>query len=537
MFHSKIEVNMNNKIITAAVALAAMSCMIFTGCSQDRLDIEQHGVTSTSKYALANDSEALQFISSVYYLYMGDSFNAVLSGGHSTYRTLVYQLSTMGGESADYFKYMDTAESSTYSAIWSYFYKIAYWCGEIVEEMPENKVASAEVRDRVIAEARALRAISMMYLVQLYGNPPLADHILTGSESNTPAQESWAFIESELAKAAEALPSKANLGGQAAIGGRLTKEAAYAYLGKAQLWQGHYDDAAKTLYNNVIATGKYELYKSFEGLNSSKADFCDEYLWEFDFSDQSGLELSQAGMFDVYCFSPVVSKWNTKYATAWLPFGLGSNPTAESVSFFESHDGASERVAGTYLSYNDIVKSDMAKISLPMSNCEGYIKVKELCLEEDLVGADPQTYSKRNQPYMRYAEVLLNYAEAVAQGGTAGSLSGLEALNMVRRRAGLSDAAALSMDGDTGVKAERRAELYCEGHRFIDLVRWGDAASALSKTGVETVTFLGANADGSYNVSRTPTGGSGFQSGKHELFPIPSTDINQNPALTQNKGW
>jgi hypothetical protein len=62
-------------------------------------------------------------------------------------------------------------------------------------------------------------------------------------------------------------------------------------------------------------------------------------------------------------------------------------------------------------------------------------------------------------------------------GGTNGSgLSGLQALNLVRERAGLTDAQSLDMDNVTyGVKAERRAELYFEGSRFIDLVRWGDA--------------------------------------------------------------
>jgi hypothetical protein len=80
--------------------------------------------------------------------------------------------------------------------------------------------------------------------------------------------------------------------------------------------------------------------------------------------------------------------------------------------------------------------------------------------------------------YLRYAEVLLDYAEAVAMGGTNGSgLSGLQALNLVRERAGLTDAPSLDMDNVTyGVKAERRAELYYEGSRFIDLVRWGDAS-------------------------------------------------------------
>ncbi len=140
---------------------------------------------------------------------------------------------------------------------------------------------------------------------------------------------------------------------------------------------------------------------------------------------------------------------------------------------------------------------------------------------------------------MRYAEVLLNYAEAIAKGGTAGAnLSGLDALNLVRKRAGLTAAPSLDMDNATyGVKAERRAELYGEGQHFIDLVRWGDAAKELADCGKTTSTFNSVNADGTYNISKASTGGVGFKSGKNELFPIPSSDMNANPNLKQNTNW
>ena len=143
----------------------------------------------------------------------------------------------MSGESANFYTYNEASDANTYSYIWSYYYKQCYWCNMIIDRLPANDVCSANVKNQVIAEARAIRAIAMMNLVQLYGNPPLADHILDGTEGNTPAAESWAFIERELTAAAEVLPSKSNKEGQSTIGGRLTREAAYAYLGKAQLWQ------------------------------------------------------------------------------------------------------------------------------------------------------------------------------------------------------------------------------------------------------------------------------------------------------------
>jgi hypothetical protein len=133
-------------------------------------------------------------------------------------------------------------------------------------------------------------------------------------------------------------------------------------------------------------------------------------------------------------------------------------------------------------------------------------------------------------------------------GGTNGSgLSGLQALNLVRERAGLTDAQSLDMDNVTyGVKAERRAELYYEGSRFIDLVRWGDASKVLAKCGTYTVKFYGyqnganttVQSEDQWKVTKTATSATtGFVSGKDELFPIPASDVNTNKNLVQNPGW
>lgn len=539
--------NIYNKVSAiVGAALITFHLSLFTSCSTDDLDIEQQGVLTLNEYQTADDSECQQFIAAIYAVLYGDSYQSVLAGQPASYRTLQYELSRMGAETANYYAYNESADANTYKYIWSYFYRTCYWCTMLIENLPANEVASASVKSQVIAEARAIRAIQMMYLVQLFGNPPLADHILDGSEGNTPASESWAFIESELNAAAEALPTKSGLGGQAAIGGRMTREAAYAYLGKAQLWQKKYSEAAQTLYNKVIATNKYALYDDFNTYNSSKSDFSDENLWEFNFDETSAYSKSQEGCFDLACFSPGVAYWFDTYASILMAWAMGGNASAQFAAFLVAHDGAES--ARYNASVMDVcTASTKGMVTTPITECDGFFKMKDMCLAEDLTGEFPYYYSLRNVCYMRYAEVLLNYAEAVAQGGTAGSMSGLEALNIVRRRAGLEDAPALDMDNETyGVKAERRAELFGEGHRFIDLVRWGDASTELADCGkliyicnlgtpypiAENITMYF-----SYDVVSSATGGQGFKSGKNELFPIPASDINQNANLTQNPGW
>ena len=111
---------------------------------------------------------------------------------------------------------------------------------------------------------------------------------------------------------------------------------------------------------------------------------------------------------------------------------------------------------------------------------------------------------------IRYADVLLMFAEAMAQGASISPASGYTAdlaLNEVRKRAGLADTVA-SLEN---IYDERRAELALEENRFFDLVRWGKAAEVL--------------------------GPLGFKAGKNELFPIPSAQRQLNPNLPATPGY
>src|SRR5699024_2318094 len=126
---------------------------------------------------------------------------------------------------------------------------------------------------------------------------------------------------------------------------------------------------------------------------------------------------------------------------------------------------------------------------------EGYFRMKYYDYVDDVVPerfASGQTNGNRtNFPLMRYADVLLLYAEAVCMSGEGtANISGLEALNKVRRRAGLTDAPALDMDNaEYGIKAERRFELWLEDcSRYVDLIRWGDYKKFITDTSIDGVS-------------------------------------------------
>ncbi len=538
--------------------------LLFISCDvEENLDIRQRGVLDVATYNLANDKTTESFIAAIYFQIHGSVFEESFAGAINTcIANLRSHLDTRGGDLSSYNTFIETSESAVYTNVWSYYYKIIYYCNMIIENLPNNQAATEEVKDRVMAEARTIRAIMMMYLVQLYGNPPLADHIMTGTENNTPAAESWAFIENELTEAAEGLPSKPDKNSQSTIGGRLTKEAAYAYLGKAYLWQEKYDDAASVLYNKVIATGLYGLVTDFDELNRYTADFSEEYIWECEITNDPNYALSQAGQFDLvnYNWSPNALKIPDGFYKSG-GFGADNGASESFGSFMDQHDlvsgGKSDRYKATLASYEDLLDPALYTYSDGLKGVdgsgvprnEGYFRVKFMGRQENVMGVGfwVYDYPHNNVCYMRYAEVLLNYAEAVAMGGNEGaSLTGLQALNEVRNRAGLTDAPSLDMNNeDYGVKAERRAELFYEGNRFIDLVRWGDAATVLADAGKYNPTFYGyldgnnstIQSKANWNIIKIGTLGEGFIANKHELFPIPLVEKNNNPNLVQNPNW
>lgn len=155
---------------------------------------------------------------------------------------------------------------------------------------------------------------------------------------------------------------------------------------------------------------------------------------------------------------------------------------------------------------------------------------------------------------MRYAEVLLLYAEACINSGDAGQA--LWAVKEIQERAG-SNTISTSVNMET-IKKEKSYELWMEGSRFLDCVRWGDTAG-MKNAGqdvpklfdkVHRAPKAGENPvweNGVESKSRFYTVSSheaidakytvGFVEGKHNHFPFPMTVIEKNPNLTQNPGW
>jgi hypothetical protein len=521
------------KIITVLICGA-----ILYSCNQDLLNIEPQGsLNPDTFYANASDDQALQLIGSIY----------------STVYTNFFWNGTWNGLADDGNTFTNlnvNSQNHPGNTFFTNLYRVNYLCNMIIERMPNNSAAKSQI----IGEAYFWRAWANFYLISLWGTPPLVDHVLGLSElqpANGVPNELWDYVESSLETAIELLPEKAGLGQQSVIGGRVTKHSAWAMLGKAQLVQEKYSDAITSL-DEVIGSGKYELLPDFTKLYHRTADFCDEYLWEWNMNDDDQPNFEREGDTRV-----IQLTWRTENVT--VPGGLtaqgygGADFTKEFWDFLIARgEEGQPRQMGTVWSYENILqrfvdlglaadtaeaKDDFWGGTPVMGNCQGYFRIKMVPWVDDLFGftATQNIHGKNNWPGMRYAEVLLLYAEACVQSGT-NLAAGLDALNLVRERAGLPDLLAYDLDD---LKDEKRAELAYENERYLDLVRWGDAPTVLANRGDFTYQFSGyIHGTQTYNVVTTPVAGAtGFQEGRDELFPFPYSERLLNPNLVQNENW
>mgnify|MGYP004451898689 FL=1 len=532
----------------AGVILAALA---LSSC-QKELDIPQKGVLDMDEYyATAGPEEAESLIARVYDLYLdvpegaqATIFMDILSddmyaGGNSfTDNSNDYQMAN---------NLICTSSDWAFKNVYPALYKIIYYCNLIIERIPETSDARV---NRVKAEANFMRSICLFQAIRWWGTPPFADHVYASDEIYAPNGNTAEMIEwilKNLKDASDKLPAISAMGAQQEFGARVSKHAALAYMGKVALWYGtkinDKNMVARAIdpLKTVIMSGLYDLIDDPSQLGRPAADFCKEYIFEHNASESDGYPAYQADNRHIWR-TPRPEHMNLP--DQLYPMGWGfCVPTGDFGRFLESHEGGVEkpRFKASILTYDQIVDMSYTLTSGPgvfaagIPHCEGYFNAKTLLYREDIISMPGWwKYSKSNVVYMRYAEVLLLYAEAqfVANGDADGS--GADALNVVRRRAQIPEVGALTYQI---IKDERRAELFAEQERYFDLVRWGDAATALKDKGKKWYTFYGYKpGTKEWRVESVQGNGKGWDD-KYNLLPFPYEQVAANKNLVQNPNW
>jgi tetratricopeptide (TPR) repeat protein len=397
-----------------------------------------------------------------------------------------------------------TEVNSNLRDVWNWMFAGVQRANYILEF--QNKT-DFEGKTQLIAETRFLRAYYQFELVKWFGGIPMKGDVRfkIGDEKTVPrssVEEVYASIEADLVFAS------ANLSPIAAQKGRVTKGAAQALLGKAYLFQGKFSQAANTL-QALINTSPYSLETDYNKMFELDGENGPESVFEVQYTDVEG-----AGFGCLQCSEGNVAVGFSgirNYSGPVFSSGFSFNlPTQESSDAFETGD---KRKAVAILDIAAWAGANSG-VSYGKGNEDtGFFNRKYLPRKRsDDAAGDLNLTNPNNYRAIRYADVLLMAAEAYNRG-EIDDAKAREYLNQVRRRAfgdNNHDIAASGAALTDFILAERRVELFGEGHRFFDLVRTGKAAGTIP----------------------------GFTANKNELFPLPIEEIQfANGNWEQNPGY
>jgi len=528
--------------------------LILAACSQDLLDIEQKSVLALDTYyAKAGPVEAESLIASVYNTYYATLngvsqilFLDMLSDDHYAGGA---SFSDQGSNFQEASNLIITSMATPLKTEYNTAYQIIKNCNLIIEKIPQTSDARI---NRVKAEANFFRALCMFELVRWFGTPPLVEKLLTDpaeyNASNTDAATTIKWCLARMQEAADALPALSAVGQQRTFGARASKHTALAYKGKMALWYGtRYKDQAILSQaveplKTVINSNLYGLLTDMFQIDRVAGDFSKEYVFEHNSADANGYSINQTDIRHTWLG---LRAENMTVPSELAPLAWGWDPpTGEFGRFLAAHEGGIEkpRFKSTIKTYEQILAMSYVGASTPpgifnnITACEGYFRSRQINYVADLYTdiSSAYKYNKSNYHYMRYPEVLLMYAEAKFLVDADADGTGLAALNQVRTRAQLAPLSGLTYQA---IKEERRAEMWQEHERFFDLVRWGDAATALKDKGKTWYTFYGYKTGTTEWRIETRTGTGNGWSDKYNLLPFPYEQLSANPNLKPTPNW
>ncbi|WP_291089034.1 RagB/SusD family nutrient uptake outer membrane protein [Empedobacter sp. UBA7494] len=398
----------------------------------------------------------------------------------------------------------------------------------------ETLAQTSEEVKQYIAEARFIRAYAYYSLMDFYGNVPLVTEITSELPTQSNRQEIFSFIESELkAIDTDLANSRSN------EYSRVDKTAAQALLSRlylnAETWIGQAKYTEAITYSNQVIQSGYKINTNDVNKNGSAYD--ELFLGD---NDTNG---AQEEAIFVLNFDGNYSK-TYGGSTFLIKAAIGGKMQHDNYGVNEGWGGIrstkalvnqfSNSISETNSEGNPIAWKDKRamfftdgqsyEIESVSTFAQGYAVQKFSNIKSNgTAGNDPSAvFADTDVPVIRLAEIYLNYAEAVLRGGTGGDrATALNLVNQLRTRA-YGNTSGNITDGQLNldfILAERSRELYWEGTRRTDLIRFSKFTNNYNwpwKGGVQNGTSVDAT---------------------RSLYPIPFNVITINKNLTQNPGY
>ena len=414
----------------------------------------------------------------------------------------------------------------------------------------------AAVKARMIAEVRFIRASLFFRLTNHYGDVPFFDYNITLQEANTisrtPKAEVVAFVRDELNEIVSLLPKKGEYTDKDK--GRITQGAVMTLLARTYLYENDWANVASITGRIINGDyGQYALYPSYEGLFLPENELNDEVILDMGYTLNlrtwgemyDAIPLSVGGR--INAFAPtqaLVDDFIMKNGKGITESGSGFNEDNPYVNR-DPRFGASIVYHGYQWRKGDGTISTIyirpgSSADAGVSNLDEYAGPGQ---NSTATGYYIRKYFDPTAPegmaaglnliLMRYADVLLMYAEAKNELGEMNETVWNQTIRPIRERAGFTDASALNYptgDLQNTIRRERRSELAFEGLRIFDIRRWGTIETLMNgnphgaKFAANNTQFI------QLDLRR-------FDKERDYLFAIPQSQRDINENLTQNPGY
>ena len=491
--------------IQSAIVAAFLALVILSSCQKDFLDRKPKGQLTFDTY-FENEDQAVWAVNAIYQNFRSWEMCAFPWIGITD---IISDDADKGSTENDalYVKELDDftfdATNQVFGQSWKGHYHTIFRANLAIENIPSVNMDPA-LRDRLVGEAKFLRAYSYFRLVQWYGDLPVIIKPLDEEEyftqQRSPVDEVYSLIGQDLQDAIAALPEKSEYPPEDL--GRATKGAARGILAKLYMLRKDYAKAWEQC-QAIINSGEYSLETRYADIFLPQGENGVESIFEI---GAVAVQASVAGS--------GASPYNMIQGVRGIPnLGWGFNrPSDDLVASYEPGDPRRQATiiyVGEVLPDGSTIVQDNPEI------------VNERYNQKAWVPAHPglQDNGPGNLRLLRYADILLLAAEALNEMGQPDQA--LPYLNMVRQRARgsnnfiLPDITTTDQTELRGIiRHERRVELAMEQQRWFDLLRWGIAGDVMQA--------LGKN----------------FEKGKHELLPLPQSEIDLSGGrLQQNSGY
>lgn len=516
-----------------------MAPIIFIGCHDILETIPNDRVSKTIFWK--TDEDAILACNAIY-CFLPDAttwtnWDAMSDIGHVTKTTNWQSLVEKGAHDAS-FSVMLNEWKNNYSGIQA--------ANIFLDNVDDVTTLDQELINRLKAEVRTLRAYFYLHLAALWGDVPLLTNETTLEESRlatrTPVEKVWDFISTELTEVADILPTK-----QVDIG-RVTKGAALAIKARAMLYAERYIDAINAA-KAVIDLNIYDLYSNYEKLFTYEAENNIEVVFDKQYIKSS----YRNNLFLIMCPNSVYPQSTanivpTKQAVDIYQMVNGKKISDPESGFdpYNPYTNRDPRLKYNYIVLGTVLPNGAIYDSRPGSgtaDAVGYAEistptgynVNKYLAKEDL--ADPGN-GGLNTIYIRYAEVLLTYAEAKIEANQIDQ-SVLDAINQIRQRPDVNMPPYSNISSQEElrkiVRDERLMELPFEGLRYFDIRRWRIAEEVMPGP-LMGMTYIDIN-DGSLKTISVSGFVRTFRADRDYLWPIPQTELDVNKNLIQNPHW